>query len=145
MTRVYRRALLAIRIILGFLFLISAALKLSSPADFAQSILNYQIFGIVLSHWGAVLIPALEAVLGIMLLTGFWLKETLILTLSLYLIFDVMILQAFFRELDVACGCFNPVDGSPIDIYKLAENFLLTILALLSVFFYWKIQPSKKS
>jgi putative oxidoreductase len=145
MTRVYRGALLAIRLILGTLFVISAALKLSSPADFAQSILNYRIFGIILSHWGAVMIPALEAIVGIMLLTGFWLKETLILTVSLYLIFDIMILQAFFRELDVACGCFNPLDTTPIDIYKLTENFVLTILAILSIFLYGKIQLKEKS
>jgi len=145
MTNVYRRVLLVIRIILGALFLISAALKLSVPVNFAQSILNYQIFGIVLSHWGAVLIPALEAVVGILLLSRFWLKETLILTLSLYLIFDAMILQAFFRGLNVACGCFNPTDENPIDVYKLAENFLLTILAFLGVFCNRKIQLSNKS
>jgi len=45
-----------------------------------------------------VLIPVLEALLGLMLLTRFWLKEALILTWLFYLIFDIMILQAYFRD-----------------------------------------------
>jgi formate-dependent nitrite reductase membrane component NrfD len=139
MSRKFSWFLLFIRVVLGLIFLISATLKLSEPAVFAQSIVNYQVFGFILSQWGAVLIPVLEILLGMMLLTRLWLKEALILTLGLYLIFDVMILQAYFRGLDVACGCFNPADQSPIDVYKLIENFLLTTLSVLSVILYWKI------
>ena len=145
MSRKFSWFLLFIRVILGLIFLISATLKLSSPVVFAQSIANYQVFGLLLSSWGALLIPVLEALLGLMLLTRFWLKEALILTLGLYLIFDVMILQAYFRGLDVACGCFNPTDQSPIDVYKLVENFLLTTMSVLSVTFYWKIKQTDKA
>lgn len=145
MSRKYRWLLLFIRMVLGSVFLISAAFKLASPMDFAQSIMNYQVFGLILSHWGAVLIPALEALLGIMLLTRLWVKETLVLTLGLYLIFDIMILQAYFRGLDVACGCFNPADQRPIDIYKLIENFLLTILSISSLLIYRKIDQTAKN
>jgi uncharacterized membrane protein YphA (DoxX/SURF4 family) len=139
MDRKYLWFLVCIRVVLGSIFLISAALKLASPVEFAQSISNYQVFGLIFSQWGAVLIPALEAILGIMLLSRFWLKETFILTLGLYLIFDVMILQAYFRGLNVACGCFNPADQNPIDIYKLIENCVLTTLSFLSVIIYQKI------
>jgi len=144
-SRKYSWYLLFIRVVLGLIFLVSAALKLAAPVVFAQSISNYRIFGLILSHWGAVLIPVLEALLGLMLITRFWLKEALILTLVLYLIFDIMILQAYFRGLDVACGCFNPADQSPIDGYKLIENFLFTTLSVLSVTIYWKINQNDKN
>ncbi len=130
MNKFYPYLFLFLRLILGVIFLISAALKFSSPIDFAEAILNYQVFGFVLSHLGAIIVPTVEAIVGMLLLTGFWLKEALILTVSLYLVFDVMIFQAFLRGLDVACGCFNPTDQNPIDIKKLMENFLLTISAL---------------
>lgn len=75
------------------------------------------------------MIPTLEAIVGVLLLTGFWLKEAIILTVCLYVAFDVMVIQAYLRGLDVACGCFNPTDQHPIDMRKLMENFFLTALA----------------
>lgn len=131
--------MLIIRLILGIIFLISATYKFSSPIDFAQSILNYKVFGFLLSYLGAIIIPTLEAIAGILLLTGFWLKEAIILTVSLYVAFDLMVLQAFLRGLDVACGCFNPTDHHPIDIPKLFENFFLTVLAISSFILNRKI------
>lgn len=129
MNKIFQYLLLIIRLILGSIFLISAIYKFSSPIDFAQSILNYQVFGFFLSHLGAIMIPTLEAIVGVLLLTGFWLKEAIILTVCLYVAFDVMVIQAYLRGLDVACGCFNPTNQHPIDMRKLMENFFLTALA----------------
>lgn len=129
MNKIFHHLLLIIRLILGIIFIISAIYKFSSPIDFAQSILNYQVFGFFISHLGAIIIPTLEAVVGILLLTGFWLKEAIILTVCLYVVFDVMVIQAYVRGLDVACGCFDPTNQHPIDIQKLMENFFLTALA----------------
>ena len=86
--------LLVIRYILGAIFIYSAYAKLQDSRGFADSIYNYRVFGLIISNWSAVLVPPLELVLGILLITGKWLKESFLLTLGLYLIFDVMIIQA---------------------------------------------------
>ena len=122
------------RIILGIVFLYSAYSKLKNPLVFSESIYNYQILGMVLSAWAAVLVPVLEGIVGVGLITGLWLRESLILTAALYMVFDLMILQAMIRGLDIDCGCFSPGDSGPIDIYKIMQNVILTVMAFWALF-----------
>ncbi|MCK4892479.1 MAG: DoxX family membrane protein [Calditrichia bacterium] len=122
------------RIILGIVFLYSAYSKLKNPLVFSESIYNYQILGMVLSAWAAVLVPVLEGIVGVGLITGLWLRESLILTAALYMVFDLMILQAMIRGLDIDCGCFSPGDSGPIDIYKIMQNVILTAMAFWALF-----------
>ncbi len=127
----------ASRYILGVLFLFSAYYKLADPSLFASAVENYRVFGILLSHWSAVFIPMLELLLGLMLILGIWLKETFVITLLLYVIFDFMILQAFFRGLDISCGCFSSSATTSIGLRKILENSILTFLAALGL--YWAL------
>jgi len=130
--------LLLSRIILGIVFLISGILKLIDPVQFSEAILNYQVVGRVLSGWIAVIIPTLEIVLGLGLVSGVWLPEALIATAGLYVIFDVMIAQALLRGLDISCGCFNPSESGPIDFFKIMQNLILTGLSFGSVFLLFR-------
>ncbi|MEJ2049903.1 MAG: MauE/DoxX family redox-associated membrane protein, partial [Calditrichota bacterium] len=109
--------------------------KLKDPMGFAQAIENYKIFGAFLSRWGAIFIPVLEFILAIFLITGIWIKETFITTTALYIIFDVMIFQAYLRGLDISCGCFG-TSHSPIDIWKFLENGIFTILTIAGLVYY---------
>ncbi|NOQ97538.1 MAG: DoxX family membrane protein [Calditrichae bacterium] len=122
------------RIILGIVFLYSAYSKLKNPLVFSESIYNYQILGMVLSAWAAVSVPVLEGIVGVGLITGLWLRESLILTAALYMVFDLMIFQAMIRGLDIDCGCFSPGDSGPIDIYKIMQNVILTAMAFWALF-----------
>lgn len=131
------------RIILGIVFLYSAYSKLKNPLVFSESIYNYQILGMVLSAWAAVLVPVLEGIVGVGLITGLWLHESLILTAALYMVFDLMILQALIRGLDIDCGCFNPGDSGPIDIYKIMQNVILTAMAFWALFQNYRLTTAK--
>ena len=118
--------ILVIRYILGAIFVYSAYAKLQDPIGFADSIHNYRVFGLIISNWSAVLVPPLELLLGILLITGKWLEESLLLTLGLYFIFDVMVIQALIRGLDISCGCFSPANSGRVDITKIIENLFLS-------------------
>jgi hypothetical protein len=124
-----------VRIILGVVFLISSYSKFKDPMGFAQAIENYKIFGAFLSRWGAVFIPALEFILAILLITGKWIRETFITVTALFIIFDVMLFQAYLRGLDISCGCFG-TSHSPIDIWKFLENGIFTGLAITGLIYY---------
>jgi uncharacterized membrane protein YphA (DoxX/SURF4 family) len=130
-----KNILFLVRIMLGIVFLISSYTKLKDPMGFAQAIENYKIFGAFLSRWGAIFIPVLEFILAIFLITGIWIKETFITTTALYIIFDVMIFQAYLRGLDISCGCFG-TSHSPIDIWKFLENGIFTILTIAGLVYY---------
>ena len=62
-------------------------------------------------------------------------KETFIITAALFTIFDVMIIQAYLRGLDISCGCFGS-SHSPIDIWKFVENGIFTALAITGLIYY---------
>jgi len=128
--------ILIIRYVLGAIFIYSAYAKLQDPRGFAESIHNYRVFGLIISNWSAVLVPPLELVLGILLITGKWMEESLLMTLGLYLIFDVMITQALIRGLDISCGCFSPSNSGPVDFAKIIENLVLTSLVILGYFLH---------
>lgn len=140
MSRFGKIAFPIIRLILGILFLVAAYEKLSTPGEFAQSILNYRVFGEWLSHWFAVILPPLEFILGILLIFGFWLETSFLLTLGLYLVFDLMILQAYFRHLDIMCGCFGSASSIEIGLQKILENCVLTALA---VWGWWVVRKKR--
>ena len=125
---------LAIRYVLGAIFIYSAYAKLQDPRGFADSIYNYRVFGLIISNWSAVFVPPLELVMGILLITGKWLEESFLLTFVLYLIFNVMIIQALIRGLDISCGCFSPSNSGPVDFTKIIENLFLTSLVILGYF-----------
>ncbi|MBN2366395.1 MAG: DoxX family membrane protein [Calditrichaeota bacterium] len=124
---------LILRLFFGCLFLYSSYFKLTEPLDFAETIENYQVFGSWLSHWGAILIPASELILGILLLTGIWIRESFTASLLIFIAFDIMIVQAAIRGLDISCGCFNPSENGPIDALKILENGLLTVMNVAAV------------
>jgi hypothetical protein len=126
--------LLAIRYILGSIFIYSAYAKLLDPRGFADSIQNYQVFGIILSNWAAVIVPTLEGILGILLITGIWLEDSLLLTLGLYVIFDIMIVQALIRGLDISCGCFSPSESGPVNSTKILQNLILTAFVVIGYY-----------
>ncbi len=134
--------LLILRLFFGCLFIYSGFVKIADPQNFAESIENYQIFGTWLSQWGAVLIPALEIVLGLMLLLGFWMKEALLLTAGLFVIFDVMVIQAAARGLNIACGCFSSSQNGLIDLWKILANSVLTVLIFTAYFLFPKKSQS---
>lgn len=127
-----------IRIILGIVFLISAYSKLKVPQEFAVAVENYRIFGNYLSRWGAVFIPSLELILAIFLILGIWKKETILITAVLFIVFDLMIFQAYLRGLDISCGCFSSTEFSPINLWKFVENSMLTVLAFLGLFLQFR-------
>ena len=130
-----KNTFMVVRIILGIVFLISSYSKLKDPMGFAQAIENYKIFGAFLSRWGAVFIPVLEVILAILLITGKWGRETFITTTALFIIFDVMIIQAYLRGLDISCGCFGTSE-SLIDFWKFLENGIFTALAITGLIFF---------
>ncbi len=127
-----------IRLFLGIIFLWAAYGKIVNPQAFVIAVENYQIFSLRISRWIAIGLPFMELLIGLFLIAGFWLKESFILTIILYLGFDAMILQAYFRGLDLNCGCFSTSGGTPIDIFKIIENAFLTGAAFLGFFLYKK-------
>lgn len=124
-----RRIVAALRIGIGILFLMAALPKLRDPEGFAQSIANYKILPVVAERVVALVLPPLEALLGVCLILGVLDAGASALALALMIVFTVAVGSALSRGLDISCGCFDTKAGSRIAAGKIAENLAITFCA----------------
>ena len=99
-------AIIALRILLGGLFLWAGLSKLGSPLQTLATVYSYQIVlpDLVASLIAAAL-PWMEILVGSALLAGIWLPVATGWTAMMLLFFSVMTAQAWWRELPIDCGC----------------------------------------
>jgi len=99
---------IAIRILLGGLFLAAGLSKVGQPLQTLATVYSYQI---VLPDWLAETVshtlPWMEILLGVGLLAGLWLPVTVGWTAAVLLVFTVLTAQAWWRELPIDCGCID--------------------------------------
>jgi uncharacterized membrane protein YphA (DoxX/SURF4 family) len=122
----------------GILFIYASIDKVIHPADFAVMVENYRVVGEDLSNWVAIFIPFLEIITGILLILGIWTDAVSVITLGLMTIFLILVSQAYFRGLDISCGCFDAEEGHVIGLLKLLTNLFYTIMSLVLVYLVFK-------
>ena len=103
-----RIAITVIRIFLGLLFLAAGIPKIGATLQTLAAIYSYQI---VLPDWLALaiahLLPWVEIAIGVTLLFGLFMPVTLAATASVLAVFTFLTAQAWWRELDIDCGCID--------------------------------------
>jgi uncharacterized membrane protein YphA (DoxX/SURF4 family) len=130
-----RRCLtIVLRLLLGGVLLYAAYVKIRAPwEEFAMAIAAYGL----LPEWAvyavARTLPLLELVLGVLLLSGYALGRTALVTTGLLGAFFGIMLVTFARRLTIDCGCFGPGEAlGPRTLLRdgllLAASVLLTAL-----------------
>lgn len=127
--------LLAIRIVLGVVFIFAAVYKVSGPELFAKSIVNYKLLPIFLINILAITLPWIELCAGLLLIFGVAVKENSTILSGLLLIFIIAIAISLMRGLDIECGCFGTVDGAKVGVQKILENIGLLLAGLILIKF----------
>ena len=122
---------LACRLIVGATFLYASLDKLAHPVAFAQSVHNYHLVPLALLHPFALLLPAVEATIGVALLVGFWRRGAALLGVVLSVMFLAALGSAIVRSLDISCGCFQTTGGHTVSVDLLLTDTLLLIACLL--------------
>ncbi len=118
------------RVGLAILFIVAGAIKLRDPALFATEIANYQLLPAFAPHLAATL-PATELVIGAGLLflrPMRWRRAAVAGALALLVLFTIGVVSAYFRGIDIACGCFGS-GGETITILTLLRNAGLLAVA----------------
>ena len=98
---------LFIRLMLASIFVVSGILKIIEPMAFSDAISSYKILPISLSNLFAIILPWVELLAGLSLLTKQYLLSASILIMLLSLIFVLAVGSAMLRGLDINCGCFS--------------------------------------
>lgn len=111
----------------GALFVYAGWLKARDPGVFLIGIRNYQMLGDPYAAWLALILPWLEIFAGLAVITG-WLRQGGLLILNgMLVVFAIVLGYAWFRGLDIDCGCFGGSGKT-----TLAEG-LIRDLALLAL------------
>ena len=79
----------------------------------------------------AFIIPLVELVLGIALISGLWPAIINAMVLVLYCGFTLVVIYALRRKVNVACRCFGMLSDSQFSSKGLARSLLLTLLAVI--------------
>jgi uncharacterized membrane protein YphA (DoxX/SURF4 family) len=121
---------------LGLVFIFAALWppsKVGDPAGFAQSIYNYRMVPEVLLNLMGVLMPWLELVAGILIITGPLVRGSAFMIGFMLLVFIIAISAALFRGLDISCGCFSTGGGHGVAVDLLIRDVLMFIGAAIVV------------
>jgi len=124
-----RWTLVALRVILGVVFIYAGWLKLRDPwALFAMGIDSYHLLPYPLVVLFARTLPAAEVALGLWLVVGFWLRiSSTALSLLLVVFFTAMV-HAKLAGQHIDCGCFGT--GDPISKWTLLRDGSLLAASL---------------
>lgn len=99
--------LLALRWIVGAVFLYAGAVKVGHPQDFADSIASFELLPDALVNGFALCLPPFEILTALLLWTGWQLRASTLAVLGMTGIFAAALLLALARGLHVDCGCLG--------------------------------------
>jgi len=128
---------LFLRLVLGAVFVYAAWVKLREPWQmFANSVANYD----VLPMWAVKLVaralPWAEMLIGLLLISGRFLRISSITASALLLGFFAIMVRTYASGIQIECGCFGP--GDIISPRSLARDgsLLLASLGLVGMAFW---------
>ena len=109
--KIEKAGFLLARILMGAVFLYASYDKILHPQAFAEAVYNYQILPHAAVNAVALVLPWIELVAGLCLITGIWLPGAATLAALLMAVFTAALVFNQVRGLDVHCGCFSTQAG----------------------------------
>jgi len=126
----------ALRILIGIIFICASWDKMLNPKDFADIIQNYRILPAALINPAAVILPCIEAVCGILLITNIYTRGSVLIIDIMMIVFIFLFIFNIYRGLDISCGCFttsaNIKKGS--QIMHIARDLLILVPGIIILF-----------
>lgn len=107
---------LLLDILAGGLFVYAGVVKASNPADFMREIDNYRLLSTWLASGVATYLPWLEVICGLAVMTGAWRESGRCVLVILMIVFMTALTTAWWRGLDIRCGCFGAGGSSTAQI-----------------------------
>ncbi|TDO19688.1 BT_3928 family protein [Pedobacter duraquae] len=134
-----RTALTFSRIFVGVLFILSGLIKANDPLGFGYKLQEYfEVFHIpVLGDYAtaiAMLLCAMEIVLGALLLFGFWSKKVTVALLGTIIFFTFLTFVSAAFKVVTSCGCFG--DAIPLTPWQSFSKDLVLLLMIVYLFLH---------
>lgn len=138
--------LIAFRIILGAIFIYASVNKLFNAEEFAKAIKNYDMMPLGVINMLAIILPYVEFITGILLVTGIYKKGSSAIAILSLFVFLIALTTAFARGLDINCGCFSLENtSSKSDILtRIIEDIFMLAVAIIVFIFSDKSQTAEE-
>jgi uncharacterized membrane protein YphA (DoxX/SURF4 family) len=127
-------------LVVGGVFVYASLSKIADPQAFAKIVYHYQLIGpsaalgFVPANLLAVVLPWLELIAGVLLITSLWRREAAVVTAVMLAVFVVAVGSALARGIDIAnCGCFALDASGRAAGWKLIAGDLALLAAALVV------------
>ena len=131
-----------LRIVIGIIFVWASYGKILDPAGFGRIVQNYSILPEILINPVSVILPWVEAVAGILLISGFFVTgASMIINLMMFTFVSAFLIN-IYRGIDVSCGCFSLSVETTRSMYRYLIRDLIILLAGIWVFIY-KLRTDK--
>ncbi len=122
----------ALRIILGLLYIVTAALKFPNLKGFSIIVASYGIIPRKFVKSAAYAQPIIEFIVGAWLLSGKNLFYASIAGLLLMIVANIFVLSALISKKKMEnCGCYGVNIKIPLSWKKFAENLVWTALFII--------------
>lgn len=123
------------RVMVGFVLIYSGYIKITEPLEsFISSILSYKVVNETVAYYSALILPWIEVYIGILLVFGLFTKFVLRLSFVLFSFFEILLLQAIIRKLEILdCGCFGSKHSNPVGV-----EFALNLIWLFFIYMAYK-------
>lgn len=125
-----------LRMMLGLVFVWAASGKIMDPGGFAAVIENYMLLPEYLINIVAVILPWIEVLCGLLLITGCLVRASALIVNLLLTVFIIALSLNIFRGIDINCGCFSLEMHSRTGMYYSLLRDLPLLGVGLWVFFY---------
>lgn len=131
----------------GLLFIFSGLIKLNDPLGFSYKLEEYfEVFHITflnpLAVSIAILLCALEVILGVFLLISYYTQKVLWALLLLIIFFSFLTFYSAYFDVVKSCGCFG--DAIPLSPWQSFAKDVILLLAI-ALLFYQRKQLANKT
>ena len=140
---------MAARWILGLTFIYASYNKILFPADFAKIIYGYDLFPDALINLIAIILPFLELVAALALITGVYPRSAVLIVNVLLVAFIILLSINLIRGHEFDCGCFaikNSGSTAATEV-TLIRDFIYLALGIQVLFYrrsrrwcIWQVQ-----
>ena len=129
-----------LRLVVGGYFLYASLDKIVDPYTFARVIEAYEFSSSIglssLDTFLALVLPWLEFILGIFLITGTFIDEVINIIIWVLLFFIIILFQAYLKGLDISCGCTAEESSLGNAIIRDFALLLASLIIKFRSFFY---------
>ncbi|NLI16086.1 MAG: DoxX family membrane protein [candidate division Zixibacteria bacterium] len=124
--RLNKWVVLAIRVIIGGIFIYDSIDKIIHPEAFARIVHNYRLFPPSLINIIAIVVPWIELISGALLIVGWRYKAANLIIGGMLTAFIIALSISYIRGININCGCFSTSASSKSDLLmRIFEDIMM--------------------